>query len=69
MGVAGCNVRKSWKKAPAIYLCEGIMLKTAQLCATYVIAVLHCRYFLKKYCNSQHFRRCYGRLLGFEKRI
>lgn len=46
------------------------MLKTAQLCASYVTAVPHCRHFLKKIAiHSQHFRSCYGGLLGFEKRI
>lgn len=50
-------------------LSEGIMLKTAQLYASYVIAVPHWRHILKKICHSKRFRKCYGRLLCFEKRI
>lgn len=48
MAVVGYSVRKNWKKAAAVSIYEGIMLKTAQLCASYVIAVPHCRHFLKK---------------------
>lgn len=48
MAVVRYSVGRNWKKAAAISVCEGIMLKITQLCASYATALPHCRYFLKK---------------------
>lgn len=48
MAVVRYSVGRSQKKAAAISVCERIMLKITQLCASYVTAVSHCRHFLKK---------------------
>lgn len=47
MAAVGYSVGKNWKKAASISVQEGI-IKIAQLCASYVIAVPHCRHFLEK---------------------